>query len=136
MHRLAIMASTCNPLPRGPHPFTSGSYSRVYNLPFQKYTSVNVLSHKIGSLRVSTQVKKLMLSALKSMALHGIKWHFSALTFDVRQKSALKNNARQNLRNHFGISWRKPPFPLDFDVNFFTRAGTQISKNCEENENF
>jgi hypothetical protein len=54
----------------------------------------------------------MMLSALKSMALHGVKWHFSSLTFD----------ARQNSHNHFGVSGRKRPFPLDFTVNFFTRV--------------
>ncbi len=53
----------------------------------------------------------MMLSVLKSTALHDIKWHFLALTFD----------ARHNSRDHFGISWQKRPFPLDSAVNFFTR---------------
>jgi hypothetical protein len=56
-----------------------------------------------------------MLSALKSTALYGVKWNFSAL----------KNNARQNSCDHFGISWRKHPFPLDFAVNFFPRVLSQ-----------
>ncbi len=73
-----------------------------------------------------------MLSALKNMALHSVKWHISALKINACQKSALKNNARQesalknnahqNLRDHFGVSWRKHPFLLDFAVNFFTRV--------------
>jgi hypothetical protein len=40
-------------------------------------------------------VKKLMLSALKSTALHGVKWHFSALTFEPRCFSALTFDACQ-----------------------------------------
>ncbi len=60
-----------------------------------------------------------MLSVLKSTALHGIKWHFSALTVDSHCFSALIFDARQNSCDHFGISWQKRPFPLDFAVNFF-----------------
>ena len=72
-----------------------------------------------------------MLSALKSMVLHRVKWHFSALTFDAhcfsaltvdaRCFSALNFDERQNSLDHFAVSWRKRPFPLDFAVNFFTR---------------
>ncbi len=65
---------------------------------------------------------KLMLSALKSMALHGIKWHFSAKTFGAHCFSALTFDTSQNSRDHFGVSWRKRPFLLDFAVNFFTRV--------------
>ncbi len=63
-----------------------------------------------------------MPSALKSTALHGVKWHFSALTVVVHCFSALTFDASQNLLDHFGVSWRKRPFPLDFAVIFFIRV--------------
>jgi hypothetical protein len=69
-----------------------------------------------------------MLSALKSMALHGVKWHFSALTFDARCFLALTFDERENSRDHFSISWRKRPFPLDFAINFSLGNGCQYKE--------